>query len=110
MVFMVMTVPFKRNIIITSTSNYHLQHTTDTERKLAAMGISSSADFAGFKDDFDEPELTSQVIAPARARTPSPNFQSTPPPSYDSATKTKKVLTASIQGWGLTKFEISPVL
>ncbi|KAM7434055.1 hypothetical protein ABFA07_015779 [Porites harrisoni] len=66
------------------------KHTTDTERKLAAMGISSSADFAGFKDDFDEPELTSQVIAPARARTPSPNFQSTPPPSYDSATKTKK--------------------
>ena len=87
-----------------------MQHTTDTERKLAAMGISSSADFAGFKDDFDEPELTSQVIAPARARTPSPNFQSTPPPSYDSATKTKKVLTASIQGWGLRKFEISPVL
>lgn len=87
-----------------------MQHTTDTERKLAAMGISSSADFAGFKDDFDEPELTSQVIAPARARTPSPNFQSTPPPSYDSATKTKKVLTASIQGWGLRKFEINPVL
>lgn len=65
------------------------QQTTDTERKLAAMGISSSADFA---DDFDEPELQSQVIAPARARTPSPSFQSAgPPPSYDSATRTKKV-------------------
>ena len=102
--------PIKNNhIIITFTSNYFLQHTTDTERKLAAMGISSSADFAGFKDDFDEPELTSQVIAPARARTPSPNFQSTPPPSYDSATKTKKVLAPSIQGWGLRKFERSSV-
>lgn len=102
--------PIKNNhIIITFTSNYYLQHTTDTERKLAAMGISSSADFAGFKDDFDEPELTSQVIAPARARTPSPNFQSTPPPSYDSATKTKKVLAPSIQGWGLRKFERSSV-
>lgn len=48
------------------------------------MGISSSADFA---DDFDEPELTSQVIAPARPRTPSPSFHSGPPPTYDSATK-----------------------
>lgn len=56
------------------------------------MGISSSADYAGIKDDFDEPELMSQVIAPARARTPSPNLQSGPPPSYDSATKLKKVL------------------
>ena len=87
-----------------------MQHTTDTERKLAAMGISSSADFAGFKDEFDEPELTSQVIAPARARTPSPNFQSTPPPSYDSATMSKKVLTASIQGCTLRKIERNPVL
>lgn len=66
------------------------KQTTDTERKLAAMGISSSADYAGIKDDFDEPELSSQVIAPARARTPSPNLQSGPPPSYDSATKSKK--------------------
>jgi len=57
------------------------------------MGISSSADFAGIRDDFDEPELSSQVITPARARTPSPSFQSGPPPSYDSATKTKKVFT-----------------
>lgn len=56
------------------------------------MGISSSADYAGIKDDFDEPELSSQVIAPARARTPSPSLQSGPPPSYDSATKPKKVL------------------
>lgn len=55
------------------------------------MGISSSADYAGIKDDFDEPELSSQVIAPARARTPSPNLGSGPPPSYDSATKSKKV-------------------
>ena len=56
------------------------------------MGISSSADYAGIKDDFDEPEYSSQVIAPARARTPSPSFQSNaPPPSYDSVTKQKKV-------------------
>lgn len=61
------------------------------------MGISSSADFADIRDDFDEPELTSQVIAPARARTPSPNFQSGPPPSYDSATKTKKVLKLNVR-------------
>lgn len=68
------------------------KQTTDTERKLAAMGISSSADYAGIKDDFDEPEYSSQVIAPARARTPSPSFQSNvPPPSYDSVTKQKKV-------------------
>ena len=68
------------------------QQTTDTERKLAAMGISSSADYAGIKDDFDEPEYSSQVIAPARARTPSPSFQSNAlPPSYDSVTKQKKV-------------------
>lgn len=63
------------------------KQTTDTERKLAAMGISSSADFA---EDLDEPELMSQVIAPARARTPSPSFNSVPPPTYDSATKTQK--------------------
>lgn len=75
-----------------SVFNFAFQQTTDTERKLAAMGISSSADYAGIKDDFDEPELTSQVIAPARARTPSPSLQSGPPPSYDSATKSKKVL------------------
>lgn len=74
---------------MTTELNVCQQQTTDTERKLAAMGISSSADFA---DDFDEPELQSQVIAPARARTPSPSFQSAgPPPSYDSATRTKKV-------------------
>ncbi|XP_029200711.1 tubby-related protein 3-like isoform X1 [Acropora millepora] len=60
------------------------KQTTDTERKLAAMGISSSADFA---DDLDEPELMSQVIAPARPRTPSPSLHSGPPPAYDSVTK-----------------------
>ena len=54
------------------------------------MGISSSADFA---DDLDEPELMSQVIAPARPRTPSPSH-SGPPPAYDSVTK--KVLDVGI--------------
>lgn len=55
------------------------------------MGISSSADFA---DDLDEPELMSQVIAPARPRTPSPSLHSGPPPTYDSVTK--KVLDVVI--------------
>ena len=55
------------------------------------MGISSSADFA---DDLDEPELMSQVIAPARPRTPSPSLHSGPPPAYDSVTK--KVLDVGI--------------
>ena len=84
--------PFHLVIPIFFLFNFAFQQTTDTERKLAAMGISSSADYAGIKDDFDEPELSSQVIAPARPRTPSPNLQSGPPPSYDSATKSKKVL------------------
>ena len=79
------------NMVVNNISHFALQQTTDTERKLAAMGISSSADFAGLKEDSDEPELVSQVIAPARARTPSPSMQSTPPPSYDTATKTRKV-------------------
>lgn len=75
------------------------------------MGISSSADYAGIKDDFDEPELMSQVIAPARARTPSPSLQSGPPPSYDAATKAKKVLIlsrltsgATVEIWHCTNY------
>ena len=73
------------------------QQTTDTERKLAAMGLSSSADFVDYGEDLEEPQ-SSQVIAPMameRTRTPSPNPTqlSSPPPAYSSVAKTTTATT-----------------
>jgi hypothetical protein len=74
-----------------------VKQTTDTERKLAAMGLSSSADFASYDDDDDDDDDTqghSQAVTPlvTKNRSPSPLMTGQDrPPSYDIASKTKKV-------------------
>lgn len=67
-----------------------VKQTTDTERKLAAMGISSSADFASYNDDDvddDEPAGNAQAVTPlvTKGRTPSPLPAA--PPAYDAVKK-----------------------
>ncbi|XP_020910292.1 tubby-related protein 3 [Exaiptasia diaphana] len=68
-----------------------VKQTTDTERKLAAMGISSSADFASYNDDDigdDDNQGHSQAVTPLvmkPGRTPSPLPAA--PPAYDTSAK-----------------------
>lgn len=73
-----------------------VKQTTDTERKLAAMGLSSSADFASYDDDDDDDtQGHSQAVTPLvtkeRSPSPLPSSGHDRPPSYDIASKTKKV-------------------
>ncbi|KAK3707208.1 hypothetical protein QZH41_019562 [Actinostola sp. cb2023] len=74
-----------------------VKQTTDTERKLAAMGISSSADFASYNDDdddeVDDTQGHSQAVTPlvTKGRTPSPLPMSVPPPSFDVSKKVKLI-------------------